>query len=43
MIILVVNLVAGYLCGLVYSFADKEIVTNAVSKVATWDFEFLSL
>lgn len=38
MIILVVNLVAGYLCGLVYSFADKEIVTNAVSKVATWDF-----
>lgn len=37
MIILVVNLVAGYLCGLVYSFADKEIVTNAVSKVATWD------
>lgn len=38
MIILVVNLIAGYLCGLVYSFADKEIVTNAVSKVATWDF-----
>ena len=37
MIILLVNLVAGYLCGLVYSFADKEIVTNAVSKVATWD------
>ena len=37
MIILLVNLVAGYLCGLVYSFADKEIVANAVSKVTTWD------
>ena len=37
MIILVVNLIAGYLCGLVFSFADKEIVTNAITKVATWD------
>ena len=38
LIILVVNLIAGYLCGLVYSLADKEIVTNAIAKVATWDF-----
>lgn len=38
LIILLVNLVAGYLCGLIYSFADKEIVTNSIAKVATWDF-----
>ena len=37
LIILVVNLVAGYLFGLLYSCADEEIVTNAVAKVATWD------
>lgn len=38
LIILAVNLIAGYLCGFIYSFADKEIVTNAITKVATWDF-----
>ena len=38
MIILIVNLVAGYLCGLIFSLADKDIVANAVAKVATWDF-----
>ena len=37
-IILIVNLIAGYICGLIFSCADKEIVTNAISKVATWDF-----
>ena len=38
MIILAVNLIAGYLCGLLFSLADKDIVTNAVAKVDTWDF-----
>ena len=38
MIILAVNLLAGYLVGVIFSFADKEIVTAAVSKVATWEF-----
>lgn len=38
MIILAVNLAAGYLCGLLFSLTDKDIVTNAVAKVATWDF-----
>ena len=37
-IILVVNLIAGYLIGLMYSITDPEIYKNAVSKVATWDF-----
>lgn len=38
MIILAVNLIAGYLCGLIYSFADNEVFNNAVAKVATWEF-----
>ena len=38
MIILIFNLIAGYLMGVVFSYADKEIVTNAVAKVATWEF-----
>ena len=38
MIILAVNLLAGYLVGVIFSFADKDIVTAAVSKVATWEF-----
>ena len=37
-IILVVNLIAGYLIGYVFSFADVEIMTNAIDKVATWEF-----
>ncbi len=37
LIILVVNLIAGYLIGLMYSTLDKEVFTNAVSKVKTWD------
>lgn len=37
LIILVGNLLAGYLIGLMFSFADKEIVTNAINKVSTWD------
>ncbi|MBR3661047.1 MAG: formate/nitrite transporter family protein [Bacilli bacterium] len=40
LIILVVNLIFGYLFGLLYSITDKDIVTNAVSKVATWDISW---
>ena len=37
LIILVVNLIAGYLIGLMFSVADVEVYNNAVAKVATWD------
>ena len=37
LIILIGNLLAGYLIGLLFSFTDKEIVENAIKKVATWD------
>lgn len=37
LIILVVNLIAGYLFGLLYSVADGDVYTNAIAKVATWD------
>lgn len=37
LIILSVNLIAGYLLGLLYSTVDKEVFTNAVNKVATWE------
>ena len=40
LIILLVNLVAGYIIGVCYSFCDKEIVTNAIAKVATWEVSF---
>ena len=40
LIILVVNLVAGYLFGLLYSCLDTEVVANAVSKVGTWEVTF---
>lgn len=36
-IILIVNLVAGYLLGLLYSLADTDVLANATSKVATWE------
>lgn len=36
-IILVVNLIAGYLIGLIFSITDTEIYNNAVAKVATWE------
>ena len=35
-IILVVNLIAGYLFGLVYSITDADVNVAAVEKVATW-------
>ncbi len=37
LIILIVNLLAGYLFGLLYSCVDLEIVNNAVAKVGTWE------
>ena len=37
LIILVVNLLFGYLIGLVFSITDKEIVEVAIKKVASWD------
>ena len=37
-IILAINLISGYLFGLIYSFADAEILNNAIAKVATWEF-----
>lgn len=40
LIILVGNLLFGYLIGFIFSFADKEIVENAIKKVATWDISF---
>ena len=36
-LILIFNLLAGYLLGFIYSYADSEIVLNAVDKVATWE------
>ena len=38
MIILIINLIAGYLFGLVYSTIDSEVYSNAISKVSTWSF-----
>ena len=37
LIILIVNLLSGYLLGFMYSFVDQDVVNNAVIKVATWD------
>ena len=37
LIILVVNLIAGYLIGLVFSITDADVMSNAVAKVATWE------
>ena len=37
LIILVVNLIAGYLFGLLFSITDKEVYKAAVEKVATWE------
>ncbi len=38
LIILVVNLIAGWLCGFVYSFLDPDVVEAAVTKVGSWEF-----
>ena len=36
--ILVVNLVVGYLFGLLFSITDKELIKVALEKVNSWDF-----
>ena len=36
-IILLVNLISGYLLGLLYSTIDIDVVTNAINKVSTWE------
>jgi len=37
LIILLVNLIAGYLIGLAFSITDKTIVNSALLKVSTWE------
>ena len=38
LLILIVNLIGGYLVGLAFSITDPEIMKNAITKVSTWDF-----
>ena len=35
--ILIINLLSGYLIGLIYSLIDPVVVTNAIDKIKTWD------
>ncbi len=37
MLILLVNLLAGYLMGVLFSFCDNDVVAAAVTKVSGWD------
>lgn len=37
LIILIGNLISGYLFGLLFSVADGDVFNNAVAKVATWE------
>ncbi len=37
LIILIVNLIAGYLVGLAFSITDADVMAKAVAKVATWE------
>lgn len=39
-LILLFNLIAGYLLGLLFSITDKEVLSNALSRVTTWEFTF---
>lgn len=38
LIILIVNLITGYLMGVVFSYADPEVVKASIAKVASWEF-----
>ena len=38
LLILLVNLIAGYLIGLIYSITDKTVFEAAILKVSTWEF-----
>ena len=40
LLILIFNLIAGYLFGLAFSITDKEVFANAVLKVSTWDISW---
>ena len=40
LLILLGNLVAGYLCGLLFSAADTSIIAVAQEKVARWNFDW---
>ena len=40
MIILLVNLIAGYLMGLCFSFCDNDVVASSLVKVASWEVSF---
>ena len=39
-LILLFNLIAGYLLGLLFSITDKEVLSNALSRVTTWEVSF---
>ena len=39
-LILLFNLIAGYLLGLLFSITDKEVLSSALSRVTTWEFSF---
>lgn len=43
LIILIVNLIAGYLFGLLFSIADTSIIDAAIKKVSTWDLSIAFL
>ena len=36
-LILITNLIIGYLCGFVFSYTDIDIFNNAIDKVASWE------
>ena len=40
LIILLVNLVAGYIIGFIFSFTDLSVQEAALAKVASWNFSF---
>ena len=39
-IILIVNLISGYVFGLLYSVADMSLIPTALEKVKSWEFSF---
>jgi formate/nitrite transporter FocA (FNT family) len=40
LLILLFNLIGGYLFGLLFSFTDKELISVAINKISTWSFSF---
>lgn len=40
LIILIVNLISGYLLGAVFGLSDPDLATTASSKISTWAFSF---